>query len=313
MAVTLAQSASLSQDQLRRGVIEMFLLESTVLDQIQFEDVQGNAYAYNEEGTLPGVAFRGVNSAYVESTGTVNPKTEKLTIYGGDADVDRFIVQTRGNLNDQRAVQTRLKVKSLVIGFQDNFVNGDSAVDTLSFDGLKKRLAGGQVIDAAANGLPVVGSSDADRHAFFDKVDELISAVPGGAGALYMNSAIRGKFRSAARRIGGWDMTRDEFGRSIEYYNGVRIADIGKKADGTEIIPQTETQGTATTASSLYAVRWAEGEEDTGVLGLWNGGVMVDDLGLIHEKPVYRTRVELYGGLAVLGKGAARLRGVLNS
>ena len=313
MAVSLAESAELSQDQLRRGVIETFILESRVLDQLRFIDVQGNAYAYNEEATLPGVAFRDVNEAYSESTGTVNPKTEQLRMFGGDADVDRFIQQTRGNLTDQRAVQTALKVKALNHEFQNNFINGDNAVNNKAWDGLKKRLTGSQVIAAGPNGIPVIGSGANDQHAFFDKVDELIAAVPGGANVLYMNAMIKAKFRSAARRIGGWDMTRDDFGRPIEYYNGVRLEDIGTDASGTPIIPQTETQGTANNASSIYAVRWAQGENDTGVLGLWNGGIMVDDLGLLQEKPVYRTRIELYASIAVFGRGAARLTGVLNA
>ena len=129
MAVTLAESAKLSQDALQRGVIETFILESIVLDRIPFEPIEGNAFAYNEELALPGVEFRAVNTAYTESTGTVNPKSEKLVILGGDADVDTFIVKTRGNLNDQRAVQTRMKVKAATYKFQDAFVNGDSAVD----------------------------------------------------------------------------------------------------------------------------------------------------------------------------------------
>jgi hypothetical protein len=69
--------------------------------------IEGNAYAYNVEATLPGVAFRSVNEAYVESTGTFNQKSESFVILGGDADVDRFIVQTRGNLLDQRPSRPR--------------------------------------------------------------------------------------------------------------------------------------------------------------------------------------------------------------
>lgn len=110
-ALTLAQAALLSQNDLQRGVIETFVIESSILDRIPFLTIAGNAYAYNEEATMPGVAFRTVNEAYVESTGTVNQKSESLVILGGDADVDRFIVQTRGDLNDQRATQTRMKVK----------------------------------------------------------------------------------------------------------------------------------------------------------------------------------------------------------
>jgi hypothetical protein len=75
-------------------------------------EIEGNAYAYNEEATLPGVEFRAVNAAYSESTGTVNQKTESLVILGGDADVDTFIQKTRSNLNDQRAVQSEMKVKA---------------------------------------------------------------------------------------------------------------------------------------------------------------------------------------------------------
>lgn len=154
MALTLAESAKLSNDTLARGVLETFVQTSPILDRIPFMEIEGNAYAYNEEATLPGVAFRNVNEAYTESTGTVNQKSEKLVILGGDADVDRFIRQTRSNINDQRAEQTSLKVKAISYKFQETFFNGDTNVDTKSFDGLKKRLTGTQVIDGGAKGCP---------------------------------------------------------------------------------------------------------------------------------------------------------------
>jgi hypothetical protein len=311
MALTLVESAKLSQDDLQRGVLETFVIESSVLDRIPFMGIEGNSFAYNEEGALPGVAFRAVNQEYVESTGTVNPKSEKLVILGGDADVDTFIVATRGNLNDQRAIQTRMKVKSAAYKFQDSFVNGDTAVDANSFDGLKKRLTGAQVIAAGTNGLGVV----AGGHDFFDKLDELIAAVQGGPDALYLNAAIRGKIRSSARRLGGWDTYQEiATGKPIETYNGIPLLDIGNKADGTAIIPQTEVQGSSSVASSIYAVRFGEDEGDQAVTGLDNGGVQVKDLGEIDVKPVYRTRIEFFCGLGIFGgKGAARLTGVLNS
>lgn len=314
MAQTLAQAALLSQNDLQRGVVETFVIESVVLDRIPLLTIQGNAYAYNEEATLPGVAFRAVNTAYTESTGTINQKTESLVILGGDADVDRFIVQTRGNLNDQRAVQTRMKIKSATYKFQDAFINGDVAVDANSFDGLKKRLTGGQVIAAATNGLAIVGADDAARHAFLDKLDELIAAVPGGVDALYMNSSVLSRLKSSARRLTIYDQTTDTFGKTIATYNGIPLLDIGNKSDGSAIIPQTETQGTSSIASSIYAVRFGQDETDRGVTGLTNGGIMVDDLGMLQTMPVYRTRIEFYCGLAVFsGKAAARLTGVLAS
>ena len=311
MALTLAESAKLSQDDLQRGVVETFVQESSVLDRIPLMPIQGNAYAYNEEATLPGVEFRAVNAAYAESTGTVNPKSERLVILGGDADVDTFIVQTRGNLNDQRAIQTRRKVKAESYKFQDAFINGDTAVDANSFDGLKKRLTGSQVIAAATNGLgPVAGG-----HDFFDKLDELVASVAGGADALYTRRPIIAKIMSSARRLGGADFITEALTQKrVPTYNGIPLLDIGQKADGTDIITQTETQGSSSVATSIYAVKFGIGEDDQAVSGLTNGGVQVKDLGEIDAKPVFRTRIEFFCGIGVFGgKAGARLTGVLNA
>jgi hypothetical protein len=314
MALTLAESAKYSQNDLQRGVIETFVIEANVLDRLPLLPIQGNAYAYNEELTLPGIEFRAVNSAYAESTGTINQKTESLVILGGDADVDTFMVKTRGNLNDLRAAATRGKVKAANFKFQDAFVNGDVAVDANSFDGLKKRLTGAQVIAAGANGLAVLGADDAARHAFLDQLDGLLALVP-NADALYMNASILAKVKGSARRLTIFDQTVDSFGRKIGTYQGVALIDIGNKADGTAIIPQTETQGTAVgTTSSVYAVRFGRDESDRAVTGLTNGGIDVRDLGEQDAKPVFRTRIEFFCGLGVFGgKAAARLTGVLNS
>lgn len=314
MAVTLAQAAVLSQDQLAKGIHEIFVQESPVLDRLPLMSIAGNAYAYDVEATLPGVAFRGVNEAYVESTGTFNQLTEKLVILGGDADVDRFIQQTRSNITSQRAEQDKLKVKAMSYKFQDTFINGDVAVDTKAFDGLKKRLTGSQVIDAGTNGIPVVGNGGTDVHAFFDKMDELLASVP-NTDVLYANRQIRSKVISAGRRLGGVEMVKEDItGKRVAMYQGIPFLDLGDNLAGTQILPQTETQGSSNVASSIYAVRFGGSDGDQAVTGLTNGGVMVDDLGQLQEKPALRTRIEFYCGLALFGgKAAGRLRGVLNS
>jgi len=317
MAVTLAQAAQLSQDQLQRGVLEVFVQESAILDRLPLMPIEGNAYRYNVEQTLPGVAFRSVNEAYTESTGTFNQLTEGLVIMGGDADVNRFIVQTRGNLNDQRATQTRAKVKAASYFFQANFFNGDVTVNPKGFDGLKKRLTGAQVIDMATNGGPVLGNGASDAQAWFDALDALVAAVPGidgTNGAIYCNAQVRAKTRSASRRLGGVETVREDMtGKRIMTWNGIPMLDPGTDLAGAPILPFTETQGTSTDASSVYAVKFGHDETDQAVTGLTHGGAMVDDLGLLQAQPVYRTRIEFYCGLAVFGgKAAARLRGVRN-
>ena len=164
--------------------------------------IEGNAYAYNEEATLPGVAFRAVNEAYSESTGTVNQATESLVILGGDADVDRFSPDPRQPERSARHPD-RMKVKAASYKFQDTFFNGDVAVDTKCFDGLKKRLTGAQVIAAATNGLAVVGADDTARHSFLDQLDALIAlaGLTGDNGALYVNDLVKAKLLSSGRRL----------------------------------------------------------------------------------------------------------------
>lgn len=313
MAMTLAEAAVLSQNDLQRGVLEVFVQASPVLDRLPLMTIEGNAYAYNKEATLPGVAFRSVNEAYTESTGTVVQATESLVILGGDADVDTFIVKTRGNLNNQRAIQTAMKVKANAYKFQDAFFNGDVAVDPKGFDGLKKRLTGAQVLDAAPNGMGPVAAG----HDFFDVLDTAIAAVPGitGAnGAIYANAGVIARIKSSARRLGGVEMIREALTQKmIATYNGIPLLDPGTTAAGADIIPRTETQGTANSiASSLYVVKFGADEGDQGVTGLTNGGVDVRDLGEIDSKPVFRTRIEFFCGLATFGgRAAARVRGVL--
>lgn len=316
MAVTLPEAAKLSQTKLQKGVIETFVQESAVLDRLPLMGINGNAFAYNREGSLPGVAFRGVNEAYTESTGTFQQATETLSILGGDADVDRFIQQTRSDLNDQRATQTRMKVKAASYFYQDNFFNGDIAVEPKGFDGLRKRLVNDQVIDAGTNGAPIVGNGTTDAQDYFDLLDALLASVPGANAsnsAFYSNAGGVAKTKSAGRRLGGTELVKEDMtGKRILTWSGIPFLDAGSNAAGVPILGQNETLGTATDSSSIYLVKFGDDESDQGVTGLTNGGIMVDDLGMLQEKPAYRVRIEFYCGLALFGgKAAARLRGVL--
>jgi hypothetical protein len=314
MALTLAQAAVASTNQLSRGVMETLVPNSPFLGALNFEEIEGNAYQYNSEATLSGAEFRAVNAGYAESTGTFVSATEGLVILGGDADVDRFIQQTRSNVIDQMATQVRMKSKAVAFKFNDAFINGDTAVDANSFNGLKKRLTGAQLIAAGTNGIPVVGNGGTDIQAFFDQLDNLLSLVP-DADALIANANVLSRFRSASRRLtaGAIGFQQDTIGRTTMTYNGIALLDAGKKVDGTPVIPQTETQGTAVgTTSSIYAVHYGDTLEDQGVVGLTNGGVQVDPPRQLETKPAWRSRIEWYTGLALFGpQPAARLTGIL--
>jgi hypothetical protein len=95
------------------------------------------------------------------------------------------------------------------------------------------------------------------------------------------------------------------------------MIEAGVKGDNTAILPFTETQGTATNATSIYAVRFGEDPSDGGVTALVNTNeplIQVRDLGEAHDKSALRTRIQWFVALGLFGsKAAARLGGVLNA
>lgn len=299
MAETLLNASKLSTDTLQRGVIEIFARESAIFELLPFMEIAGNSYKYNQEQTLPGIAFRGVNEAYVESAGVVNQESEGLTILGGDVDVDKFLARTRGNVNDLRAVQTEMKSKALALEWTKSFFKGDSASNINAFDGLEKRVSGSQVIEAGANGATLT----------LAMLDELIDAVDGEPDVLFMSKPMRRKVKGLLQASVHYiESGEDSFGRPVTTYGGIPIRTIGADAQGNEILGFTETQGTDVATGSIYAVKF--GAEQY-VSGLRNGGMEVTDLGEIDAKPVYRTRIEFYSGLAVFHpKAVARLKGI---
>ncbi|WP_202795945.1 major capsid protein [Paenibacillus larvae] len=294
MALTLPEAAKLSTDTLQRGVIEVFARNSAVLEMLPFMDIAGNSYKYNQEGVLPGIGFRDVNEGYQESAGIVNQLSEGLIIAGGDVDVDRFIVQTRGNVNDQRAIQTQMKTKALSLAWTKTFFKGDVAKEPKGFDGLEKRLTGKQVIDGKGGELTIT------------MLDELIDAVEGEPDVIYLSKAMRRELKRVIQSHNGYDEgSYDAYGRKVMTYGGIPIRVIETDANGNEILGFDETGGTA----SLYAIKF--GPEQY-VSGLQNGTISVRDLGELNEKPVFRTRIEWYNGLAVFHpRAAARLSGVI--
>ena len=89
MALTLVEAAKLAADNgetKKAAIIEIFAAESDLLRTMPMLSIQGNSYAYNVENTLPGIAFRGINASFSESTGIINPQSEALKIAGGDLD-----------------------------------------------------------------------------------------------------------------------------------------------------------------------------------------------------------------------------------
>lgn len=299
MAVTFAQAAAVEAAPVRRGALETAVSVSNIWDRLPFEPIEGNAYAYDKDRVLPGTAFRTVNEAYIESTGVINQDVERLTILGGDADVDRFIERT---MQSSRGVlladQLRMKIESAQATYAWAFFNGDVELDPKGFDGLRKRLVGGQVVDA---------ESPANSEGLLDDLDALFGQVAGGPDVVYGPAALISRLKSLGRKVGGAEYIMSEITGKREFtWNGVPFIDPGQHWNGANILTLHATNG-----GDFYAVKFARSFNQSGVMGITNGGLQAYLLGELEEKPALRARVEFYSGLVAQGgQAAARLRGV---
>jgi hypothetical protein len=301
--LTMIESAKLTTNPLVQGVVEVFANSNPVLERLPIIDVQGNAYRYNREGSLPGIAFRGINESYTESTGVVNPQTENLVICGGDSDFDVALVKMGTGSQDIRAAHVAMKSKALSLTWLETFFLGDSGTEPREFDGLETRLTGSQVVDAGAAGGATLTLA---------KLDELIDAIEGTPDVLLMNKTMRRKVSALVRASGAAiETVADSFGRPLQAYAGVPIAVIGDDASGAQILGFTEDDGASNfDTTSIYAARFGL----DGLHGIQTAPVEVRDLGELNTKPVYRTRIEWYSGIVIKHpKAAARLRWINNA
>ncbi len=111
-------------------------LQLSILEALPFIDVPGGSFIYNREDTLPGIAFRGINEDYSESTGVLQQLVETTKIFGGKSKVDKVLAESRGQGADGlgigavRAVHDRLKAKAAALFFTKMFFDGNSGEDS---------------------------------------------------------------------------------------------------------------------------------------------------------------------------------------
>jgi hypothetical protein len=281
MALTLAEAAKLSNDIVLQGVIETIIQDSPILQTLPFIEITGNGLTYNRENTNPNAAFFDVGDTWSESTPTFTQITATLKIIGGDADIDNFLLTTRSNIQDLQSAVIRLKAKAVQTKFEDTFVNGDTAVDAKSFDGIDKLTTGGQAISMGTNGATLT----------LAKLDELVDLVKGGPPQLLlMSKRTRRTLNNLARTAGAFlETDRNEFGTMVQFYDGVPIG-------VSDYISDAKTVGTSTDCSTIYAMQLGEGA----VSGITAPGALtVETIGSLETKDATRTRVKWYVSMAL--------------
>ena len=265
MPITLAEAKVGMADKVDQQVIDEFRRASLLLDMLTFDDAVSPGtggstltYGYQRLKTPSTVAVRELNKEYTPNEAKREKATADLKIFGGSYQIDRVIAETSGAVNEVE-FQMREKIKAAANYFHMLVINGTSngsgtgyVVNT--FDGLKKILTGSDTeytvkdVDISTSAL-----LDANYNAYLDALDTFISRLAEKPDILMMNTEMLTKTRSAARRAGYYDRSKDDFGRAVETYNGIKLLDAGEYYNGstTEHVVPIETDG----STAIYGIK----------------------------------------------------------
>ena len=309
-SVTLPESAKLDLDELVVGVIENVITVNQMFQMLPFDGIEGNSLKYNRENALGGVGVAGIGTVFDDSTDR-NPITGEtapmkaaatftevfsgLTTIGGDAEVNGLVQATRSSNNDQTAVQIASKAKHVGRVYQFMLVNGTGASN--QFEGLINLCASGQTITAATNGLAL------SFEVHLDALLDLVTVKDGQVDYFCMHARERRAYRALLRALGGASINEVfelPSGEEVIAYSGVPIF-------RNDYIPITQTQGSSSVATTIFAGTFDDGSRSNGLAGLTAeraAGIQVVDVGESETKDEHIHRVKWYSGLALFSEKA---------
>ncbi len=292
-----------------QSVVAKMMERSTVLQFAEFYSMSGNAEYARQAASASGGVFRQLDADFspnIISPAYTNPA---LRILGDMVQVDQAHERRGSDVHSVRAAELLHFAGNLGKQFQNYFFNGDSSNYGDQFDGLKIITPQSQTLVASTNGLSVdTGNSDTAKtkqQKFLELIDVLIESVEGGAEVLFMDGKTLSRLSSIAREFLTTD--KNSFGQPVRYYNGVPVVSSGYDKNGLRVIPHTESTGSATNTTSIYAARFGA-RADLSIAT--NIGVEVKDLGVVGA--FYTHKVEMDAAPVLLNdKAVARLTGLI--
>jgi len=309
--VTLAEFAKLETSPVNAGVIEEIIIADELMSLLQFKSFEGNAFLYNRELALGASATHQVGDTWTDTEPTYTQKTASLSTLGVQHSLDQFIKQTRGSVNDQKAVLLKQMAKSLGLELARLMIVGEPEATSTHFEGLDSLVRSETRMMAMDDGN-VDGPGAAETELTIDRLDAMIDLVEGNVQSLVMNRTMRRKLTSLARASGSGVMLgqMDMFGRQVMTYNGIPVV-INQNITNAE---QYNDAGTwsSSTATTIFAL--IHGEDEQGLTILHNGSILtpeIQEIGIKENKNEELFRMVMYLAPIVLStKKIAALGGI---
>jgi len=271
----LAEARKLVQSTLLANVVQEIYEEGQLLRRLPVMTIDSRSIIYNREKTLPSGSFFDIHeqlswTADVEYTAQVECWLKR--VYRQDI-LDKFMMKTYKSPNDYRSIILSQLRKGCMRTIEDKLIYGASTTagtpleTDMEFPGINELVFAnsGQLIDQGGEtyGLSITNLLD---------VIDLVKPRPD---MLLMTRTLRNKLTEHIFSKGGTGtglayitITKDEFGKPLEMFNGVPIAISDYLNDNC--LDNAGTKSTGTDLSCIYAIRF--GQIEDGGLCLCTGG-----------------------------------------
>lgn len=277
-SILLSDYANMSNSPLVRRFTYALLMNGNVLQDIPFIDYKSMvAVGGRVTGTgLATPAYRSLNEDPASTKSVPTQFQEQAYIAANNFDIDKVILEDVNRIQDPWSFQFNAFAKAFTYDINNKFLNnnhvgGDAKapvgirwrLDNPTDYGIPSELK----IDFAVDLSGTITAANALKFwEQFQSALDFLGATTGGGVTAYCNDYLIRKISTATKTLGtsgGFDITRDQYGRLVMSYNGCQIRDLGRKSDQTtRIITATETNAGvdgSSTYTSIYFVKWSTG------------------------------------------------------
>lgn len=313
-AITLADLALTTKDELLESFVKNLIRQSPAMSSIPWVTKNVLSMINKKWKSLPPLQQRLLNEGYANKVkGTTEDESWEPAFMGGDIQMDRQAENLENAFEDERTLQTSMAIAGFGADWIGEMFNGDRAVNSKTFVGLKNIVTNWQNARQTINVGPSSGADSLDVTNSATNEQILINAChsaleyvgsaktpnlpldsKGGKIIFYCNQKMKLGIGAAFRASGLLDITKDQFDRTFTTFMGYPLIDVGLYSDQlTEVIPNTEaTSDGGTDATSIYVVRWDAGD---GLVGVQKQSMNVyDPLGgrEMESMPAHLLRVD---------------------
>lgn len=281
--MTLADYAELSNDPLVRAAFTSMIEAQTVFQDVPLITKPTLKQTGERTLVLPSVNWKAINADPTVTKTAPASYEEQFYFFRNQFQIDRWVAMDENAYTNPLDYQVDMFFKAVAYEMNDAYFNNTHRVllnrnrtaNTDCFVGVRERLDNSQYGMASANkvqsAVDFSSITAATANSLLQEIANLFFAVgsPEGNGCvLYTSETMLTKLDAGIRALGaggGFDMTRDAYGRSVTVYKNAKVRTAGRKAPTAantqaQIITMTESadgsKDTGSTYTSIYCIRY---------------------------------------------------------